>query len=133
MPDILGEVIEHVPSYNAFMTVEELDESAVKLAEKYPDVVKLLDIGTTREGDKIYALRIGKGKNKALLFGCPHPNEPVGTLVLEYLSWELAKNDKLREVFDYTWYIVKVADKEGLRLNSGWLKGPFTPLNYAKN
>lgn len=133
MSDILNEVIEHVPKYNVFMDVEELDRSSIELAEKYPDVVKLLDVGMTREKDKIYALRIGKGKNNALLFGCPHPNEPVGTLVLEYLSWELAKNDKLREMFDYTWYIVKVADKDGLKLNSGWLKGPFTLLNYAKN
>lgn len=133
MLDILSEVIEHVPKYDVFMTAEELDKSTVELAKKYPEVVKLLDVGVTREGDKIYALKIGEGKNRALLFGCPHPNEPVGTLVLEYLSWELAKNDGLREVFDYTWYIVKVADKEGLRLNSGWLKGPFTPLNYAKN
>ncbi len=132
MSDILS-IIEHVPKYNVFMTVEELDRSAVELAEKYPDVVKLLEIGVTREGDKIYALKIGNGRNKALLFGCPHPNEPVGTLVLEYLSWTLATNDEFREMFDYTWYIVKVADKDGLRLNHGWLKGPFTILNYAKN
>jgi hypothetical protein len=66
MLDILSEVIEHVPKYSAFMTVEELDRSTIELAEKYPDVVKLLDIGVTREGDKIYALRIGEGKNKAL-------------------------------------------------------------------
>ncbi|MBO3801153.1 MAG: M14 family zinc carboxypeptidase [Thermoproteota archaeon] len=133
MLDTLSEAIENVPKYNVFMTPEELDRSSIDLAEKYSDVVKLLDVGVTRGGDKIYALRIGEGKNKALLFGCPHPNEPVGTLVLEYLSWELAKNNKLRETFDYTWYIVKVADKDGLRLNSGWLKGPFTILNYAKN
>ncbi|RLE98518.1 MAG: peptidase M14, partial [Thermoprotei archaeon] len=29
--------------------------------------------------------------------------------------------------------IVKVADPDGLKLNEGWLKGPFTILNYAKN
>lgn len=131
--DLISDVIEGVPKYKVFMTVEELERSSIELAMKYPDVVSFFKIGETRGGEDIYALKIGEGRNKALLFGCPHPNEPVGTLVLEYLSWELARNEELRRALNYTWYIVKVADKEGLRLNEGWLKGPFTPLNYAKN
>lgn len=133
MTDVISEVIEKVPRYEVFMTPEELDRSTLELADKYPDIVKVFNVGFTRDGDKIYTLRIGNGKNKALMFGCPHPNEPVGTLVLEYLSLELVRNSELRETFDYTWYIVKAIDKDGLKLNTGWLKGPFTPLNYAKN
>lgn len=133
MLDVFNDVIEKVPKYNVFMTVEELDRSTFELTSRFPDIVKVFTIGYTRDGEEIYCLKIGDGKNKTLWFGCPHPNEPVGTLVLEYLSWELAKNDELREKLDFTWYIVKVIDKDGLKLNEGWLKGPFTPLNYAKN
>ncbi len=133
MTDYILEAIEEVPEYKTFMTVEELDKSTFELADKYPDIAEVFEAGRTREGRPIYALRIGSGRKKALLFGCPHPNEPVGTLVLEYLSWRLVRDQELREKLDYTWYIVKVADKDGLKLNEGWLKGPFTPLHYAKN
>ena len=131
--DKIIDVIEGVPDYKEFMTVEELDESTFKLVEKYPDIVKVFKVGSTREGKPLHALKIGEGRKKALLFGCPHPNEPIGTLMLEYLTWKLASDDEFRETFNYTWYIVKAVDKDGLKLNEGWLKGPFTPLNYAKN
>jgi len=133
MGDVISEVIKNVPDYKVFMTVEELDKSSFSLAEKYPDLVKLYEAGRSREGRPVYVIRIGDGKNKALWFGCPHPNEPIGTLVIDYLSWQLAENDKLREELDYTWYFIKVADVDGLKLNEGWLKGPYTPLHYAKN
>ena len=131
MADIISDVIEKVPEYKEFMTVEELDQSTFNLARKYPDLVTVFEAGKTRDGRPIYVLKIGNGRKKALLFGCPHPNEPVGTLVLEHLSWQLVENDEFREMFDYTWYIVKVADKDGLKLNEGWLKGPFTILNLS--
>ncbi|MEM2015476.1 MAG: M14 family zinc carboxypeptidase [Candidatus Methanomethylicia archaeon] len=133
MLDVISDVIDHVPKYSVFMNVEELNESTFKLTEKYPDIVKVFNVGYSRDGNSIYLLKIGDGRNKALWFGCPHPNEPVGTLVLDYLSWKLAENSELRDELDFTWYIVKVIDVDGLKLNEGWLKGPFTPLNYAKN
>ena len=37
----------------------------------------------------------------------PHPNEPIGAMMLEYFTRELAENKELREKLDYTWYIVK--------------------------
>lgn len=133
MADPLFEALEKVPDYEFFLTVEELDESTARLAEKYSDIVTLLRAGTSRDGRPIWALKIPGGKNTALLFGCPHPNEPVGTLMLDYLSWRLAEDEDLRNLLDYTWYIIKVADVDGLKLNEGWLKGPFNPLHYAKN
>ena len=131
--DHVADVIEKIPDYKYFMTVNELDNSSFKLAEKYPDIVKLLKVGETRSGRPLYALRIGDGKNRALWFGCPHPNEPIGTMVIEYLTWQLAENDDLRAELDFTWFFIKATDADGLKLNEGWLKGPFTPLHYAKN
>jgi len=78
------------------------------------------------------ALRIGNGQKPALLFGFPHPNEPIGSMTLEYLSWRLTEDESLDKL-DFTWYIVKCIDPDGTRLNEGWFKGPFTPLNYALN
>jgi hypothetical protein len=125
-------VVEEVPDYKAFYTIDELNASSEKLAHKHQDKVKIFEIGTSRKGEKIKALRIGKGEKTALLFAFPHPNEPIGSMTLEYLSWRLAE-DKDLDKLDFTWYIVKCIDPDGARLNEGWFNGPFTPLNYALN
>jgi len=129
---MLENVVEEVPDYKVFYTVDELNESSEKLAHKHPRKVTIFDIEKSRRGEKIKALKIGRGKKTALLFGFPHPNEPIGSMTLEYLSWRLAEDESLGRL-DYTWYIVKCIDPDGARLNEGWFKGPFTPLNYALN
>lgn len=124
-------VLNGVPDYPAFMTVAELDAASAELARRYPDRVLLSEIGRSRDGRAITCLRIGRGGRRALLFGFPHPNEPIGSLMLDYLAEQLAADEELAAAFDFTWYIVKCADPDGATLNEGWFKGPFTPLNYA--
>ena len=133
MKEIYKEIIRNVPDYQSFMTVDELNASSRALAEAHPDIVSLSEIGKTRAGDPIPCLKIGSGKRKALIFGLPHPNEPIGTMMLEYFTVALAENAALRETLDYTWYIVKAWDADGARLNEGWFKGPFTITNYLRN
>jgi hypothetical protein len=124
--------MEEVPEYRVFYNVDELNANSERLAHQHPSKAKLFPIGKSRNGEQIKALQIGKGKNTALLVGFPHPNEPIGSMTLEYLSWCIAEDQLLGE-FDFTWYIVKCIDPDGARLNEGWFKGPFTPLNYALN
>jgi hypothetical protein len=131
--DPIQRAIEEVPSYPSFMTYRELEESTDRLAEEFRGVVRVVDVGRSRCGERIRAVVIGGGSRAALLFGAPHPNEPVGTLTLDYLSWRLASDEELREVLDYTWVIVKVADVDGLKLNEGWFKEPFSAEVYARN
>lgn len=133
MKRLFEDVINRIPDYKVFLTVDEMDENSKKLAEEYPDVVKLFEIGRTRNNHPLYCLKIGNGSNNALMFGCPHPNEPIGAMLLEYFSRELAENKELREELDYTWYIVKSWDADGTKLNENWFKGPFTLYNYARN
>ena len=119
-----------VPDYRDFCTVDELNSSSEELARQYPDKVKFTAIGKARSGEEIKALRIGSGRKTALMFGFPHPNEPIGSMTLEYLSRKLVEEPSL-EMLDYTWYLVKCIDPDGARLNEGWFKGQFTPLKYA--
>ncbi|UCD45863.1 MAG: hypothetical protein JSV27_05100 [Candidatus Bathyarchaeota archaeon] len=128
----LEEILRDVPDFREFMTVDELNTSSRRLADKH-DHVEFFRIGESTEGDPISALKIGEGSRNALLFGFPHPNEPIGSMTLEYLSGRLAEDDALREEMGYTWYIVKCIDPDGARLNEGWFKGEFTPLKYALN
>lgn len=125
-------ILDEVPDYKAFYSVDKLNASSEKLAQEHPDKVKIFNIGTSRNLEDIKALRIGKGKKTALLFGFPHPNEPIGSMTLEYIAERLVEDSTLDKL-DFTWFIVKCADPDGARLNEGWFKGPFTPLNYALN
>lgn len=133
MDSIIKDLIERVPNYKEFLTVDELNESSKKLAEENPDLVKIFEIGKTRDGNELYCLKIGSGSNNGLMFGLPHPNEPIGTMMLEYFTKELVENKELRDKLDYTWYIVKAWDTDGAKLNEKWFKGPYTLYNYSRN
>jgi hypothetical protein len=130
--DILP-IVDAVPDYGVFHTVDELKASTHQLAKGYPNTVEILPIGQSRRGDPIDAIKIGDGPRQALLFAMPHPNEPIGSMMLEYLSLRLARDDALRASLGYTWYLVKCIDPDGTRLNEGWFKGPFSIANYARH
>jgi hypothetical protein len=130
--DVL-DILSYVPDYQVFLTVDELKASTHQLANRHPNAVEILPIGHSRQGDPIEAIKIGNGPGKALLFAMPHPNEPIGSMMLEHWSLRLAEEDVLRESLGYTWYLVKCIDPDGTRLNEGWFKGPFSLENYARN
>ncbi|WP_461811232.1 M14 family zinc carboxypeptidase [Faecalimonas sp.] len=133
MKQVFTDLLNNIPDYKEFLTLEELDASSKALAEKYPEVVSLFEMGRTKDKRPLLCLKIGNGSKNALMFGCPHPNEPIGTMMLEYFTENLAKNKELREELDYTWYVVKAWDADGLQLNEKWLKGPYTIYNYSRN
>ncbi|MFN4189766.1 MAG: M14 family zinc carboxypeptidase [Pseudothermotoga sp.] len=130
---IIEQVIQQVPDYRQFMTVEELNTSSKRLKEQFPQSVDLFEAGRSTSGEPILCLKIGEGRRSALLYGFPHPNEPVGSVMLDYLSWKLAESKELRDIFDFTWYIVKVADVDGAKLNEGWFKKPYSFRQYVYN
>ncbi len=133
MKKIFEQLLENIPDYQEFLTVDEMDESSRALVRQFPDIASLFEIGKTREGHPLYCLKIGSGSKNALMFGLPHPNEPIGAMLLEYFSWQLARNEPLRRELDYTWYIVKAWDADGAKKNEGWFKGPFTITNYMRH
>ena len=61
-------VLEDVPDYKVFLAVDELKASSQELARKYPDRVEVLNIGHSRQGNPIEALKIGSGPKQAILF-----------------------------------------------------------------
>ena len=128
----LQEILNQIPNYKEFMTIAELDDSSKKLAQSF-NHVELMEIGKSRGGRTIYCIKIGEGKENALLFAFPHPNEPIGSMCLEFLSQFLAKNQGFTKKTGYTWYLIKAIDIDGAVLNEGWFKGEFSPLKYAKN
>ncbi len=129
----LNNILQLIPDYQDFLTLDELHESSRRLVDEFPGLAKLQVIGESTEGRSIELLTIGHGKRTALFLGAPHPNEPIGVLTLEFLSRLLCEQSDLREQLDCTFLIVKASDPDGLALNEGWFKGAFSPLKYALN
>ena len=76
----------------------------------------------------------GRGRRgDALVFGLPHPNEPIGGLTAVHLARRLADDADLRERLGHRWHVVACIDPDGLRLNEGWLAGPFTREHYLRH
>ncbi|UCG00956.1 MAG: hypothetical protein JSW11_15230 [Candidatus Heimdallarchaeota archaeon] len=129
---ILNDILEKVPNYTDFLTVKELNESSKKLEDDF-ESVELTEIGRSREGRPISYLKIGKGAKNALLFAFPHPNEPIGSLTIEFLSRFLAENPEITKELGYTWYLIKAIDPDGAALNEDWFKGKFDPVKYTRH
>ena len=127
------DLVDGVPRLNRFRTVDELEEASRELAETYPGAVEWRRIGESSEGRPITALIIGEGDRSAFLYGFTHPNEPIGSMTIEYLASRLAVNAELRKKIGYRFILAKAIDVDGARLNEGWFRGPFDLLTYSEN
>lgn len=126
-------ILNCVPEYHEFYNADELNEHSSHLARQYPDMVTIKKLGYSKLEKPIYCLKIGNGSKTAVCYGTPHPNEPVGSMMLDALCAILVTNQDLLHELDFTWYIIKSSDIDGLEKNNGWLKGPYTITNYQRN
>jgi len=126
-------VLDSVPHYKRYMTVDELHQRSADMVNEYPGLVEFIDLGKSTNGETIDCLRIGEGKYNALIHGFPNCEEPFGGNLLDYFAEALVQDDQFREDMDYTWYIVKCSDPDGARLNEGFHLGPHTPMNFTLN
>ncbi len=129
----LQQIARDIPDYSAFLTIDEMNASTHQLHAEYPELTELRVVGQTRRGDPIELLTIKGGERQAFVFGGPHPNEPIGCMTIEFLTRRLCEDTALRNELGYTWHFIKSIDSDGMRLNEGWFKGPFTPTNYARH
>ncbi|AGL15989.1 M14 family zinc carboxypeptidase [Actinoplanes sp. N902-109] len=128
-----------VPGYDHFAGVDELHAGLRDIAARHPEVASLRRCGSSRQGDPLWCLTVEPHAGgpasvpEALAFGLPHPNEPIGGLTALHLAERLCVDPGLRERLGHRWRIVDCADPDGLRLNEGWLRGPFTRAHYARH
>jgi hypothetical protein len=126
-------ILEDIPDWNHYLTVDELHQGNADIVNECPEKVDLISLGNSANGEIIDCLKIGEGKYNALIHGFPNCEEPFGGNLLDYLSRSLLNDDELIKQLDYTWYIIKCSDPDGARLNEGFQKGPHTPINFALN
>ncbi|CAF5070561.1 unnamed protein product [Rotaria sp. Silwood1] len=122
--------MDSVPDYSRFFTVDELINHSRRFALNHPSVVQYRNIGYSQNGEAIPMLTIGNGTKSLLLYACPHPNEPIGTLLIDFLLNALFDHPEL--LVKYTWHLIPCVDPDGTRLNQDWFSGPFTIRNYAR-
>ena len=65
----LGEILEKVPEYREFYTVDELHVSSETLVKEFPKEVRRISLGRSAGGEEISALSIGRGSLRAVLVG----------------------------------------------------------------
>jgi len=126
-------MLRNIPDYQAFLTVDELNAALLELEREHPEAVQVFEAGKSRNGRPILCAKVGSGSKNALLYGCPHPNEPIGAMMCHYLARALAEDEAYRRQLDYAFYILPVSDVDGTALNEGWFKGPFTIYHYARH
>lgn len=120
-----------VPDYQRFYTLDEMLAHAREVVAKNPHLARYQEVGHSTDGEAIPMISIGDGPTPVLLFACPHPNEPIGAMLIQFLLDELIENEALRG--GYTWHLLPCVDPDGTRLNEGWFAGPFTIRNYARH
>jgi hypothetical protein len=133
VPAWLAAEVAAVPEITHFAGVDELVAEAGRVAAAHPDVVTARRIGTSALGDPLHCLTVRGGPREAVVFGLPHPNEPIGGLTTLHLARRLAEDVELRGRLGHTWHLVPCIDPDGLRLNEGWLAGPYTREHYARH
>lgn len=122
-----------IPEIDRFLTVDELAADFEAIAREYPDIATLERVGTSTLGEPIKMLTLGSGDKQALLFACPHPNEPIGAMLVHHFARMLTEDEELRDGLGFTWNLIACVDPDGTRLNENWFAGPFTVTNYARN
>ena len=117
-----GEIVAGVPALERYLGLGELEHSTDRLAAAHPEI-EVWSPGASRAGHPIRCLEIPGGPLQALLVGLPHPEEPVGTLALEYLLPLLA--DGLAEELGFNFSVIKAGDPDATLLNEPWFGEPY--------
>jgi hypothetical protein len=127
----LQSIMRDVPEYQRFPTVDEMHAELDEVAGRYPDLVRLRRIGTSRLGEPLRVLSVGEGPQDIVILGGPHPNEPIGALTVSALIGLLCTREELRQ--GRRWHLLPCADPDGARLNEGWYVQPGDRRAYARH
>ncbi len=122
----LAPLLARVPDRREFPGLEALRGRARALCAAFPGMARLETVGASAEGRPIELLTVGHGRRPVLLVGVPHPNEPIGTLTIDFLCRLLCEAAGLRTRLELPLYAIPVADPDGLVLNESvgrWTSG----------
>jgi hypothetical protein len=133
---------KHEIAFNRYYTYEELLGHMRKIAEAYPDIVKLESIGKSGEGRELVVAIVNSTKTGPdtskpgfWIDGNVHGNEIQSAEVVLYTLWYLAKsyghNQDLTEILDNaSFYLVVSQNPDG---REGWFREAHTSSSSRHN
>lgn len=126
----IDEILEKKPLFEKYCSVEKLYSLVDKLFSNRSFVVK--EVGESSGGIPIYHIKFGRGDMRVLLLGCPHADEPIGSMSIYSLLKLL--DDGCEELVEQNveWHIIPCIDPDGVMLNEGWTQKPFTFERFMK-
>ncbi len=110
-----------------FKSVKELRKESWQIAKDCPNWADFLVYGSSVKGNKLYCLKIGKGKINVLILGFPHSNEPFGGTFSIYYAKKLIKDKN--DLDKFTFWIIPCADPDSALLNEGWFAKSYSFLD----
>lgn len=126
----IKKILGSVKNYKYFLTLDELNARAFEISKKYG--FKTEKIGESEEGRVVYIISCGNGKKNVLVYGFPHPNEPIGSLTIDFLIDYFGKNPLELEKTGFRWNFIYTIDPDGTKLNERWFKD-ISLKNYFYN
>ena len=124
-------LLDSVPHYDSFLTMDELDAALDEAADVYSGLARVHDIGKSRDGTRLRMLSVGSATRHVLVLGGPHPNEPVGGLSCLHLIRTVCENEWLRDGLRLSWHFIPNVDPDGARLNESWFPTPADRHAYT--
>lgn len=112
-------LVKEVPDFHAVPTFNHMAQRTQETQHRYPDLVTVTRADLSGQGEPIDLISIGDGPLSALFIGAPHPNEPIGCLLIDYLIDRLCRDPALRQSLPYRWHFIKAIEPDALRLNEG--------------
>lgn len=100
---------------------EAMEAALLGIQETWPDGVRMVDLGWSREGRPLVGLRIGEGSTRVRVCGAHHGNEPISGEVALALASHLAGGD----LGDLEVWLVAQVNPDGIvsgsRYNAEWV------------
>ena len=121
------EIVSAVPEHDRYPTLAEQEAATDEFAAGR-GTAAAWRAGASRSGRPIRCLEVPGGPLRAVLVGAPHPEEPVGAIVLDHLLPLLAGG--LADELGYSFSVVRVADPDGVLLNEPWFAEPADLVGY---
>lgn len=106
---------------------KEFQQDIWLLKSKYKDRLQIKTIGTSEYGRKLYAVRLGSGKQNILMIGAHHGREWITSLLLMNMVEQYAGSSSLyKELEDVSIWFVPMLNPDGVTIQQGEIdKFPF--------
>jgi hypothetical protein len=130
MEKIHQQLLNNIPNYTRFLTVEEIDQLMDHSTNSH--YIQKKRIGHTITNEPLYMLDIGKGDKTAIIIGVPHSDEPLGSLVITFFAQWLAAHPEIN-TFNWRWLLIPILERRGMKLNEGWFNIPGSLAAQAKS